>query len=106
MSGVKLNEISPTAPVVERGAGPEEVGRFHSAGDVRMLVPVSNFAGASQSDFVYLFSRFGDNNANNDGYEEWNLQGGGTATIPLPAAGAMGLAGLIGVGGLRRRKTS
>jgi MYXO-CTERM domain-containing protein len=73
-------------------------------GDMRMLVPTSLFAGVPQSAYIYLFSRFGDNNANNDGYEEWNLQGGGATQIPLPAAGAMGLAGLVGLV-VRRRRT-
>jgi hypothetical protein len=74
-------------------------------GDVRMLVPVSDFAGVSPTAAVYLFSRFGDqpNENNNDGYEEWSIQGGGGTSIPLPLAAGMGLAGLVGVGIARRR---
>lgn len=53
-------------------------------GDMFMLVPVSNFAGALQTDYVYLYSKFGalglnptgvpaGNYANSDGFEEWAL---------------------------------
>jgi len=71
-------------------------------GDMLLLVPVSAFGDTGADQFVYLFSRFGDHNANNDGFEEWAIR----EAIPLPQAAWMGLIGLAAVGvryGLRRR---
>jgi hypothetical protein len=87
--------------------------------DLEVLVPVSNFAGASPDDFVYLFSSFGavgvvgsrDYGAS-DGFEEWALgrsNAGPPQTIPAPAslllgfAGAGSFGGFAGLSWLRRR---
>jgi hypothetical protein len=45
----------------------------HGSGqaDMRVLVPESAFGNAKATDFVYLFSRFGDTAAMTGGYEEW-----------------------------------
>src|SRR5262245_45467587 len=45
----------------------------HGSGqaDLRVLVPESAFGNAKATDFVYLFSRFGDTSAMTGGYEEW-----------------------------------
>src|SRR5262245_13524097 len=45
----------------------------HGSGqsDMRVLVPESAFSGAQGTDFVYLFSRFGDTAAMSGGFEEW-----------------------------------
>jgi hypothetical protein len=70
-------------------------------GDMFLLVPVSAFADTAAGDFVYLFSRFGDNNPNNGGFEEWAVR-----VVPLPSSAWAGLAGLAVAGvrwGLRRR---
>jgi MYXO-CTERM domain-containing protein len=79
------------------------LGSGSGQGDMRLLVPVADFAGATADQYVYLFSRFGDHDNNNGGFEEWSLQGAATA-IPLPGAGAMALAGLAGVAARRRRR--
>src|SRR5262249_36043042 len=52
------------------------VGLFdknHGSGqaDLRVLIPNSAFAGAQSTDYVYLFSRFGDTAAMTGGFEEW-----------------------------------
>jgi len=72
------------------------------SGDMFMLVPVSAFGNTGANEFVYLFSRFGDNNANNAGFEEWAI----VSPVPLPTSAWAGLAGLGFAGlrwGLRRR---
>ena len=62
--------------------------------DMKALIPVSYFAGASPSDFVYLYSRFGlqagaeAGSDSADGFEEW-------AIVPEPASAALALAGLL-----------
>jgi len=54
------------------------------AGDMFMLIPVANFAGALSTDYVYLYSKFGALGLNppglpagiynnSDGFEEWAL---------------------------------
>jgi hypothetical protein len=71
-------------------------------GDMFLLVPVSAFGATGANEFVYLYSRFGENNANtnNAGFEEWAV------VVPLPSSAWAGLAGLGLAGirwGLRRR---
>jgi len=41
-------------------------------GDMFAYIPTSVFAGTSSSDFVYLYSHFGNTHATNDGFEEWS----------------------------------
>ncbi|MEX2219425.1 MAG: hypothetical protein WD749_11795 [Phycisphaerales bacterium] len=62
-------------------------------GDMVMLIPIAAFAGTAATDFLYLYSLFGQNHANNDGYEEWALRGGGNV-IPLPPAAWIAMSGL------------
>lgn len=66
-------------------------------GDIRMYVPVSFFSGALGTDFLYLYSRYGDNLASNDGFEEWAIR-----TVPGPGAGVV--LGLGCVVAARRRR--
>jgi hypothetical protein len=75
-------------------------------GDMNLYVPVSFFGGAAANQFVYLYSEFGEpGQATNDGFEEWAVRGAGDPpVIPLPTASVMGLAGLMGVAAVRRRK--
>jgi len=76
------------------------------SGDLFVYIPNSLFD--TTKGFVYLFSQFGTENANNDGYEEWAVrtpttvtgQGGG---VPEPATLALLGVGLM-AGGLRMRK--
>lgn len=69
-------------------------------GDMRMYIPLTNFAGVAASDFVYLYSHFGGLDADHrtgDGFEEWSV-------ISVPAPGALALLGLAGLVGSRRRR--
>jgi hypothetical protein len=83
--------------------------------DMELRVPVSAFAGALPSDYVYLYSAFGGLGVNpaglpagdygtSDGFEEWSLNPN-TTVITVPDGGAtailLGL-GLIGFGAGRR----
>jgi hypothetical protein len=73
-------------------------------GDMVMDIPVSDFNGALPTDFVYLYSQFGQPNSTNDGFEEWAIRTNNPVNpVPLPAAAGMGLAGLTGLVLVRRR---
>ena len=81
------------------------------SGDVWAFIKKSAFNGkpANQT-FVYLYSKFGDPNGNNDGYEEWAaVVGPNTPSgVPLPASlwGGMALLGAIGAAKIRSRRQS
>jgi hypothetical protein len=69
-------------------------------GDMRMYIPLSNFAGATGDDFVYLYSHFGnmdDDHRTGDGFEEWSV-------FAVPSPGAIALLAMAGVIGSRRRR--
>jgi hypothetical protein len=66
-------------------------------GDMVMFVPVSYFGNATANTFVYLYSLFGQNLGNNDGFEEWAVREGGGAVVPLPPAAMAGGASLLGL---------
>jgi hypothetical protein len=69
-------------------------------GDMKMYIPLANFAGVGANDFVYLYSHFGslgDDWETGDGFEEWAV---GT---PVPAPGVLALMALAGLSGRRRR---
>ena len=83
------------------------------SGDLFAFIPTSAFSGATSSDYVYLFARFGDLNASNDGFEEFGLLSTGAVEPPIIPQGSevpdfggtlmlMGM-GLIGVESLRRK---
>lgn len=91
--------------------------------DMTLLVPVANFAGALQSDYVYLYSAFGalgvvaasdgipaGDYSSSDGFEEWAFgAAGGVAAIPEPSSIILGLSAVAGFGGFarwRRRRTA
>ena len=86
--------------------------------DMTLLVPVTAFGTALQTDFVYLFSAFGGagsvnppgtapllNYGQSDGFEEWALPFGGTVVTPDGGATAalLGLS-MLGLRFLSRRK--
>jgi hypothetical protein len=74
--------------------------------DMAMYVPVSAFGGISNSTYIYLYSMFGSTFANNDGFEEWAVQTPEVLVVPLPSAaisGGLALAGMFGLGMIRRR---
>lgn len=79
------------------------------SGDMFAYIPVSAFAGVKGSDFVYLFSRFGDqvtaDGSTEGGFEEWALVQNLT---PVPEVGALypivGLLAAVGFTHLLRRR--
>ena len=80
------------------------------AGDMFLYVPTSLFAGASNSDYVYFYTKFGGDPwgasdtlyGANDGFEEWALVGQPT-TVPDGGATALLLGlGMLGLGVVRR----
>ena len=76
------------------------------AGDMFLYVPVSLFAGALDSDYVYFYSLFGNMNESDAGFEEWAMLqnvnepgggpgggGGGNQPPAVPEPGTMLLMG-------------
>jgi hypothetical protein len=70
------------------------------SGDMYMLIPTTVL---SQFSNVILYSAFGSNFRNNDGFEEW-FTTSAQAPIPEPGTGALLLAGLLGMFGVMRRR--
>src|SRR5262249_18509056 len=66
-------------------------------GDIRMYIPVSYFLGSLPTDYLYLYSEFGEGFRSNDGYEEWAVN---SAAVPGP--GGLAVLG-IAVAARRRR---
>ena len=63
-------------------------------------VPAQAFEGVSPSTYLYVYSRFGENNAANSGAEEWAIR------TSAPAPGAAGVLALAGAFLSRRRRNS
>ncbi len=66
------------------------------SGDMLAYIPNELFVGG---EYVYLYSRFGENHPNNAGFEEWAV------VIPAPGAILLGGIGAGLVSWLRRRRT-
>jgi hypothetical protein len=77
------------------------------SGDMLAYIPLSLFGGVLPTDYLYLYSAFGNPNGNNDGFEEWAVRTG--PTVPAPDSGstvAMLGAALIILAGVSRRGLS
>lgn len=70
--------------------------------DMFVLVPTALF-GSTSTDKVYLYSKFGELEAANAGFEEWSRKRSGTFTVPIPGTALLFGAGLLGMGAMRRR---
>lgn len=76
------------------------------SGDMFAYIPVSLFAGASNTDYVYLYSQFGAKGgayAENAGFEEWATRPTATAVPDAGSTAALLGLGLIAVGFASRR---
>jgi hypothetical protein len=77
------------------------------SGDMYAYIPASAFDGVSNSDFIYMYCRFGDQAAadgtTEGGFEEWSL-----AASPVPEVSSLlpivGLIALVGVSTISRRR--
>ena len=63
--------------------------------DMSAFIPLSLFAGASPDDFLYFYSKFGENAASDAGFEEWSTISG--TPIPEPSTGLLVGLGLLGL---------
>src|SRR2546423_5362705 len=54
------------------------------SGDINIFIPVSDFAGASPNDYVYMYQRWGNADISQGGYEETALLSG---FVPVPELG-------------------
>ena len=80
------------------------------SGDLFAYIPTSLFGGSSGTDYLYLYSSFGDSGdpySENDGFEEWAVRTASTPPPPgVPDGGAsiamLGM-GLVALGAMRRK---
>jgi hypothetical protein len=73
------------------------------SGDVRIFIPISAFAAAAATDFVYLYCLFGEGSSSGDGFEEFAALTGAGPVIPLPTTAALATVGIASLGVRRRR---
>jgi len=72
------------------------------SGDMFAYIPDSAFTGDNQ--YVYLYSQFGSNDANNAGFEEWAVLGQAHNVVPEPVTMLLMGSGL-GAAFIRRKMT-
>jgi hypothetical protein len=78
------------------------LGSGSGSGDLYAYIPNNLFTGGGP--YVYLYSRFGDNVPNNDGFEEWGTRMPTTTNVPEPTS--LALVGLGLTGFICRRRFS
>jgi hypothetical protein len=69
------------------------------SGDMFAYIPDDFFS--DEYEYVYLYSRFGENFANNDGFEEWAVRDN---ILPEPATMSLLGLGALGLSGLRKKR--
>jgi len=78
------------------------------SGDMFVYVKSSLFTGTNP--YVYLYSKFGNPDGSDAGFEEWATRPGTTnpPVVPLPASiwGGLALMGLLGAAKIRSRRQS
>ena len=65
------------------------------SGDVTVLIPVGNWVTNRIRGKIYLYSRFGDNHANNSGFEEWAVRAGPGSGRSRPRVNSGSLSGNV-----------
>jgi hypothetical protein len=89
--------LAGLSPVFDLNSGsPVEVllnARLSSglgSGDMALFVPAADFAGASPSSYLYLYSHFGNIAAANGGYEQWAVPSTPPSQLPPPVTSISG----------------
>jgi hypothetical protein len=100
--GTKIYDMGPGNYVLLD----DKLSHGSGSSDMFLNIPDSLFAGGSP--YVYLFSRFGDHEAANGGFEEWAAQCGCVAAVPEPTSLCLFGLGAAGFGACwcRRRATA
>ncbi len=97
-------QLNGLAPVYDMDGGPDpndetyvklnyDLNKGSGTLDLFVDVPTANFGGADPSQYVYLYSKFGVQNANNDGPEVWVRGKGGPLQLSAPLAAAINAVG-------------